>query len=298
MRTVVILLLLNAIAFSFALIRDTFPETKAFTVKAGLQNMKATVMNGNAVCEVKFSTINCENRVKKEEPKKIDPKKRRDYSAIQKLKGSCFSKDIGFWNYQFCVGGKLEQKHGDESYILGRYQERNKDTQLYTNGTSCNINGKTIIRKTSVKFMCDNNIAIASLTEPETCSYSAIFTHPTLCEEGLPFERYIASPQNGANDNARLSPYDHFFLSLEQDSDEKYICSLSTTLRDLKPRSTTCFSKISLEIQKVDTDTLSEVVARHSNRRSLSQDEFEVDGLKVSSTQEFDGYLEYIKIRT
>jgi hypothetical protein len=188
------------------------------------------------------------------------------------------------------------QKHGDDVYILGNYQERTKDKQLYTNGTVCNINGKNIVRKTTIKYMCAPISEIVNIQEPEPCSYSATFTHPSFCDEGLPFERYIQI-QNGDINSAKTSPYDHFILSLDQDADGKHMCTLSSTIRDLKPKATTCFSKFAIEIQNVKSTSLSEIIIRHSNRVDVGEDEYEVDNLKVSSDS-FDGPIEYLRVRT
>jgi hypothetical protein len=97
-----VLVVLSICSLSLALRQDAFPETKTFTVKAGLQNRKATVTNGDVVCDFRFTTTDCEVKKKseKEVQKKIDPKKRTDYSAITQLKGKCFTKEIGYWNYE------------------------------------------------------------------------------------------------------------------------------------------------------------------------------------------------------
>jgi hypothetical protein len=103
--TVQVVTLLCLCAYTLALIRGSFPEAKAFTVKEGLQNMKATVTNGKAVCEFRFTTTTCDDKAAKntKAEKKIDPKKRTDYSAISKLNGKCFARDIGYWNYEVCL---------------------------------------------------------------------------------------------------------------------------------------------------------------------------------------------------
>jgi hypothetical protein len=191
------------------------------------------------------------------------------------------------------------QRHGDDVYILGNYQERNKDIQTYMNGTVCHINGRDHVRKTAVKFMCSPQIELVSLAEPEPCSYSAVFTHPKLCEDGLPFERYFAPERSGGtSDHVRASPYDHWLLTLEKDADDRYICTLTTTLRDLKPKATTCFSNFVMEIQNAPATSYSEVIARHSNRMQLEKIEYKVNGLKVTNDDEFDGSLEFLRVRT
>ncbi|KAL0490022.1 hypothetical protein AKO1_009380 [Acrasis kona] len=300
MRFLFFLLLTCLYSFSHGLIRNSFTESKAFTVKAGQQNMKATVKLGAVMCDFKFTTTDCVEKKSPDEPvKKIDPKKRSDYSGIDSLKGNCFNKEIGYWSYSLCVGGKLTQRHGDDVYILGSFVERNKDTMYLNNGTACSINGKQIVRKTSVKFMCGATAELAELSEPDTCSYSAIFTHPKLCEDGLPFERYFSAQKDGSTaDVVRSSPYDHFFLTIEKDTENRHICTLTTTLRDLKPKSNTCFQKFSLEIQGSKAEELSEVTARHANRVFLQEAEYEAQELKISNTLDFDGSLEFLRIRT
>lgn len=168
---------------------------------------------GPFYCHFKFSTISCEN-LNQQKKKKPDIVK-VDYSAKDKLKGECFTKREGYWDYRICIGDKIRQYHGSEDYILGHYNpaKDESDTQTYDEGTVCNPQMK-IKRSTRVKFMCGNQRQFVSISEPTTCHYEVTVTDPALCGPGSPFQKYSGplTPQP----TALASPFDHWFMSLEK----------------------------------------------------------------------------------
>jgi hypothetical protein len=134
---------------------------------------------------------------------------------LEEYKGKCFRRSEGWWSYVFCYGVSVEQKHvavsKDEqemSFVLGKLdisfdaerRQRPKDvsksdapyTQLYGNGTRCDVSGKP--RQILVKHKCNQEAlqlgtspfgadlnVISAVREVETCVYEIDFVNSAIC---------------------------------------------------------------------------------------------------------------------
>jgi Glucosidase II beta subunit-like protein len=134
---------------------------------------------------------------------------------LDEYKGKCFRRSEGWWSYVFCYGVSVEQKHvavsKDEqemSFVLGvlddsfdaeRRQRPNvvstsdaPYTQLYGNGTRCDVSGKP--RQILVKHKCNQEAlqlgsspfgadlnVISAVREVETCVYEIDFVNSAIC---------------------------------------------------------------------------------------------------------------------
>jgi hypothetical protein len=134
---------------------------------------------------------------------------------LSEYNGKCFRRSEGWWSYVFCYGVSIEQKHvavsKDEqemTFILGMLDAafdagrrlRPKDvstidapyTQLYGNGTRCDVSGKP--RQILVKYKCNQEAlqlgsaafgadlnVISAVREVETCVYEIDFVNSAIC---------------------------------------------------------------------------------------------------------------------
>lgn len=139
-------------------------------------------------------------------------------------KGTCFFHKESWWTYEFCYGKHIVQKHvvvkehktspheAEEQYVLGVY-DRHVDlqrrlnvskvstpdaafTQLYTNGTVCDITNKP--RQTIVKYLCSLDAVQLGGTSKKTsqstlnilnvvrevasCTYEIHFINAAICQ--------------------------------------------------------------------------------------------------------------------
>lgn len=148
-------------------------------------------------------------------------------------KNGCFYRQDGWWTYEFCYGGHVSQKHynteksknGDytvaDEFVLGYYDrkvdlERRKNisvvstadvafTQLYTNGTVCDVTNKP--RQVLIKFRCtedtimlqgrsklvtsDELTILSSVREVELCVYEIEFFNNAICHHSA-YKRKVA----------------------------------------------------------------------------------------------------------
>ncbi|KAK9947462.1 hypothetical protein M0R45_003086 [Rubus argutus] len=126
----------------------------------------------------------------------------------------CFTRNEGWWSYEFCYQKTLRQIHVEDEkvaqeFVLGVYDAeataaynqnlsdisllkdpRSKDAyqryhpHQYTNGTTCDLTNQP--RETEVRFVCSEPKAmINSITEISTCKYAVTIQCPTLCKHPL-----------------------------------------------------------------------------------------------------------------
>ena len=175
--------------------------------------------------------------------------------------GKCFFYKESWWTYEFCYGRHIVQKHlvgngqqtspdeREEEYVLGRFDpqldiQRRQNashvstddaafTQLYTNGTICDLTGKP--RQTIVKYMCSHDVVqlggvskdtIAVLNfirEVASCVYEIHFINTAICAH--------RSYQEKAQRSARIihcSSDDGLpFSGLEPDKDTHFATTLN-----------------------------------------------------------------------
>ncbi|GAB2210642.1 hypothetical protein Droror1_Dr00015917 [Drosera rotundifolia] len=133
---------------------------------------------------------------------------------LEKFKDVCFTRQEGWWTYEFCYHKKLRQLHIEEEkvvqeFVLGEYDpeataayhenhsdvstfkdprsgdlSRRYHAHIYNNGTTCDLTKQP--RETEVRFVCSEPKAmISSITELSTCKYALTVHAPMLCEHSL-----------------------------------------------------------------------------------------------------------------
>ena len=297
----ILLLLLVSIQLLSTLITASLTHQKTFTIKPDLENYKATVKLDNVVCSFKFSTFACSERKTKQQETEKEKKKILTYEeVIERLpKATCLQKVEGYWTYSFCFNGKIKQNHGNDMFFLGSFQQFKKDKALYGEGETCKVSGnKEVQRSTEVTLMCGSSSEIVSVREPNQCFYEMIVTDPSLCGEDSPFPTY--HHETSTSSITESSIYDHFEIKIEKTMFQKeYLCTVQSILRDLKSKPTSCFSQFSMVLQGKKNKGPLTARAMHHGRVPFGNSELKYmkSGEQVTTTNNFDGSLDYIQVK-
>ncbi|XP_068637708.1 protein OS-9 homolog isoform X1 [Aristolochia californica] len=133
---------------------------------------------------------------------------------MEVMKDLCWTRQEGWWNYEFCHLKHLRQFHLEngkvvQEFILGVYDPeataafnhnrsdvsimkdpRSKDASqryhahLLTNGTVCDLTSEP--RETEVRFICaESRVLISSVKEIATCKYAIMIHCPMLCKHPM-----------------------------------------------------------------------------------------------------------------
>ncbi|KAG9450222.1 hypothetical protein H6P81_010187 [Aristolochia fimbriata] len=133
---------------------------------------------------------------------------------MEVMKDRCWTRQEGWWNYEFCHLKHLRQFHLEngkavQEFILGVYDPettaafnhnrsdvsimkdpRSKDASqryhahLFTNGTVCDLTSEP--RETEVRFICaESRVLISSVKEIATCKYAIMIHCPMLCKHPM-----------------------------------------------------------------------------------------------------------------
>ncbi|KAK0537488.1 hypothetical protein OC835_001727 [Tilletia horrida] len=128
----------------------------------------------------------------KREELALDPKKHGREGEFKALEGTCITKEVGEYTYEFCFGRSTHQKttKGGMSTSMGtfeRFDPLNKSnekedeyylTQLYSNGQHC-WNGPA--RSVNVELSCGLENELIDVFEAEKCIYSMKVRTPAVC---------------------------------------------------------------------------------------------------------------------
>ena len=139
---------------------------------------------------------------------------------LKRYEGQCFLRKEGWWSFEFCYDMRVVQFHEAKSegekedrYVLGvldrgfdrarRFEATNvpRDdaayTQLYGNGTICDVTGKP--REILVKYVCADDVTqmtgiakelgevylVMAIREVATCVYELEFVSSAICKQKL-----------------------------------------------------------------------------------------------------------------
>ncbi|KAJ2712217.1 hypothetical protein H4R19_002868, partial [Coemansia spiralis] len=109
------------------------------------------------------------------------------------VKGDCVELDAGEYKYRVCLLDRVSQEgnHDGQRQSLGTFAGFGADHTVhrYTQGTKC-WNGPE--RSLTATFVCDKDIKVLSVSEPEKCEYHAKMTGPFACQ--LPSEPAADQP--------------------------------------------------------------------------------------------------------
>jgi protein kinase C substrate 80K-H len=159
-------------------IRPMEEEEKQFTMPSS-----STDINGQInVLKSRLDTINLEL-------KKTETELANNYGPDDILRSmtDCIFTTIGDYKYKFCPTSILEQinkeNRGTKIGIFDeiKYSEQTKNYELFFNGGERCWNGP--IRKAVVDIVCDVDLKILSVTEPEKCIYQFKVSSPIGCFE-------------------------------------------------------------------------------------------------------------------
>ncbi|XP_003378572.1 protein OS-9 [Trichinella spiralis] len=128
--------------------------------------------------------------------------------ALEILKNTCLGKTVGWWTYEFCYGKYVRQYHTEDGKVVqptlmlgmfgqdydwsnhsdvvakfGDTKQNVYHSQIFTNGTICDLNNE--FRQSEIRFFCDfdfNGAYLYSVDEPVSCQYVFNVHISTLCQ--------------------------------------------------------------------------------------------------------------------
>ncbi|KAG1714384.1 Protein OS-9 [Nymphon striatum] len=149
---------------------------------------------------------------------------RKITELLESMKSSsCLTKVRDWWTYRFCFGEEITQFHFEEGkgiiepvMSLGRFdsdfdwdnstelspnRKLRYHSQIYSNGTKCELNGE--LRQTEVRFICNeqNTHYFAKIDEPSSCQYVAEIHTDMICKHP-----YTKSPRKKKPKQISCSP--------------------------------------------------------------------------------------------
>lgn len=227
-------------------------------------------------------------------PAKVKSSGVRVEDVVDQLRGQCASGVSGYWTYEVCIGDKIRQYHGADSYMLGEFKGVSGKKIQFDQGLPCDPPSNPTPRRVEVSLACSENPAIQLISEPSTCQYTMTLCTPLVCSDSS-YPKLMAAPSGGGG-AAPDDGHEDWILQVRAGDDGSVTCSARTT--EIRPAgSHLSFSSFSLTL---DSDAGSVDVEQGSARRMgrvpLSGEELAVEGNSIKNGGKFKGKLSYLEL--